>query len=80
MKVTLELPENEVHEIINFTGIPKKGPAIRRWVSDALALRRRSEMTNHYLRGKWSAELSGYESSRQADRDNTLTLDKQWRD
>lgn len=80
MKITVDLPENELKEITKLTGIDKKGPAIRRLVSDALAARRRADMTARYLKGEWSAELPAYEAARQADRARGLTLAEQWRD
>ncbi len=80
MKITVDLPESELQQITRITGIKKKGPAIRQLVSDALAARRRAEITGSYLKGQWSAELPTFEASRKADRTSALTLAEQWRD
>ena len=38
MKITVDLPDSELCEITRITGIAKKGPAIRKLVSDALLM------------------------------------------
>jgi len=35
MKITVDLPENELTEICEITGINKKGPAIRKLLAPA---------------------------------------------
>lgn len=80
MKITVDLPENELLEITRLTGIRKKGPAIRQLVSDALVTRRRAHIAAKYLAGEWSAALPGYEAARAADRSTAATLSEQWRD
>ncbi len=80
MKITVDLPENELREITRLTGITKKGPAIRHLLTDALQRHRRVEITEKFLSGEWSAEFKGYEASRVADRAAATTLAEQWRD
>ena len=46
----------------------KKGPAIRKFMAAELMLRRRQEISQKILSGKWSAELPPIEKLRQ-DRD-----------
>lgn len=80
MKITVELPESELREITRITGIAKKGPAIRKLLADTLMLQRRALISSKFLSGEWSAEFQGYEGSRAADRQETLTLAESWRD
>lgn len=80
MKITVDIPENELEEITILTGIQKKGPAIRRLVTEALATHRRAIMTAKYLHGDWSAKLPTFEAARKAERASALTLAEQWRD
>ncbi len=80
MKVTVELPEEEMREICELSGIAKKGPAIRMLLADALQLRRRARISQKFLSGEWSAELDGYEASKTTERQTARTLAEQWRD
>lgn len=80
MKVTVELPENELAEICEFTGIVKKGPAIRNLLSQTLQAQRRKKIAGKFLSGEWSADLHGFESAKRADRTQAQTLSEQWRD
>jgi hypothetical protein len=80
MKITVELPESELHEICEITGISKKGPAIRKLISDSLQLRKRARISAKFLSGEWSAELEPLETSRRNDRQKSLTISDAWRD
>jgi len=80
MKVTVELPEDELREICSLTGIAKKGPAIRKLLHSALLAERRARIAGKFLSGEWSAELDDFEAARDGDRRRTTTLAKQWRD
>lgn len=80
MKITVDLPESDLREVCDLTGIQKKGPAIRKLITDALQLRKRAEISERFLSGEWSAELESFEASRQADRHSSQTLSQAWRD
>ncbi len=80
MKITVELPESELREICEITGIHKKGPAIRKLLSDSLMLQRRARIAQRFLSGEWSAELDDYEATKKAERAEARTLAEQWRD
>jgi hypothetical protein len=80
MKITVELPESELVEICEITGIAKKGPAIRKLLADTLQAQRRAKIAGKFLTGQWSAELSGFEASKATDRAQSQTLSEQWRD
>ncbi|MDQ3199442.1 MAG: hypothetical protein M3Q46_09730 [Verrucomicrobiota bacterium] len=68
MKISVELSDAELRDVIRFTGEKQKGPAIRKLVVDALMLRRRADFTEKFLQGEWSAELKGFEKLRALDR------------
>ncbi len=80
MKITVDLPETELVEICEITGISKKGPAIRRMLADTLQAQRRAKIAGKFLSGQWSAELKGFEAAKAADRAKSQTLSEQWRD
>lgn len=68
MKVTVELSETEMAEILNLTGERKKGPAIRRLMEEALQQRRRSEIAQRFLSGEWGVQLENYEADQERER------------
>lgn len=80
MKITVDLPETELTEICEITGISKKGPAIRKLLADTLQAQRRAKIAEKFLTGQWSAELKDFEISKAADRSQSQTLAEQWRD
>lgn len=80
MKITVDLPETEITEICEITGIAKKGPAIRRLLTDTLQAQRRARIAGKFLTGQWSAELKDFETAKAADRAQSKTLSGQWRD
>lgn len=50
----------EMGEITRLSGLRKKGPAIRKLLTDALMLRRRAEISEKFLSGEWSTDLDGF--------------------
>jgi hypothetical protein len=80
MKITVNLPENELTEICEITGITKKGSAIRKLLADTLQAQRRTRIAGKFLTGQWSAELNDFEAAKAADRSRSQTLSDQWRD
>ena len=80
MKVTVDLSENELREITEITGISRKGPAIRKLLTNALQLQRRAAISAKFLSGEWSAGLEGFDAAKAAERAETLTLSESWRD
>ncbi|MDQ6860440.1 MAG: hypothetical protein M3032_04695 [Verrucomicrobiota bacterium] len=68
MKVTVELSDAELRDVLRVTGTKQKGPAIRKLVLDGLMLRRRAATTEKFMSGEWSAQLKGYEKLRALDR------------
>ena len=68
MKVTVELSDSEMSEILDLTGERKKGPAIRRLMEEALQLRRRARIAQKFLNGEWGVELDTYEADQERER------------
>ena len=74
MKVTVELSDHEMAEILDLTGERKKGPAIRRLMAEALQQRRRAQMAQRFLSGEWGVELESFEADQQRDRQREQAL------
>ena len=68
MKVTVELSDSEMAEILDLTGERKKGPAIRRLMDEALQQRRRALIAQRFLSGEWGVELETYEEDQERER------------
>ena len=68
MKVTVELSETEMAEILNLTGERKKGPAIRRLMEEALQQRRRAQIAQRFMSGEWGVQLESYEADQERER------------
>jgi hypothetical protein len=70
MKITVEIPENDLADVCRFTGEKKKGPAIRKMVADTLMLRRRKEMTDRIMSGEWQFDMPSWKAQRAKERKN----------
>jgi hypothetical protein len=68
MKVTVEISEKDLKEILKFTREKRKGAAIRQLAMEALMLKKRRQILDEIQAGKWSVDLPPIESLRQ-DRD-----------
>jgi len=68
MKMTVDLSEKDIKDIMRYTKIRKKGPAITKFVVNELMLKRRRELSEKFLTGEWSVELPSIEELRK-DRD-----------
>ncbi len=68
MKVTVELSNQEMAEVLELTGERKKGPAIRRLMEEALQQRRRAQIAQKFLSGEWGVELETYEADEERER------------
>ena len=74
MKVTVELSENEMAEIFDFTGESKEGPAIRRLMEQALQQRHRAQIVQRFISGEWGVKLESFENDRDCDRQRAQEL------
>jgi hypothetical protein len=79
MKITVELSDSDVKEICRVTGEKKKGPAIRRLVTDALMLKRREKLVQKFIDAEWGVELKDFEEARIVDRAADQRDEKRWR-
>ena len=79
MKITVEFPDSEIKEICRITGESKKGPAVRRLVTDALMLKRRAQLSEKFISGEWGVELAGFEAGQAADQKADARRGKTWR-
>ncbi len=68
MKVTVELSDQEMAEVLKLTGERKKGPAIRRLMEEALQQRRRAEIAQRFLSGEWGVDLETDEADQERER------------
>ena len=68
MKVTVELSDQEMAEVLELTGERKKGLAIRRLMEEALQQRRRAQIAQRFLSGAWGVELETYEADQERER------------
>ena len=68
MKITVELSEKDLKDIMRFSGERKKGPAIAKFLASGLMLRRRRELSDEVMSGKFRVEFPEWEEVRAADR------------
>jgi hypothetical protein len=79
MKITVDIPDSDVKEICRVTGESKKGPAIRKLLTDALMLKRREMLAQRFISGDWGVELRGLETGQAADREADRRDGRCWR-
>jgi len=79
MKVTVEFSDSDMKEICLVTGERKKGPAIRKLVTDALTLKRREKLARKFISSEWGVELKGFEEAHLADKQTDSQSDERWR-
>ena len=79
MKVTVDLPDSELKEICFFTQEKKKGPAIRKMMTDALMMKRREMLSQKFISGEWGVELVTFEEGKSRDRQAGKKRDQKWR-
>lgn len=68
MKITVDIPENDLKDILRFSGEKKKGPAIASLVASQLMLRRRRQLSDEVMAGKFRVALPDWEESRKRER------------
>jgi hypothetical protein len=68
MKITVDIPDNDLKDILQFSGEKKKGPAIARLVASQLMLRRRRQLSDDVMAGKFRVALPDWEESRKRER------------
>ncbi|WP_411870964.1 hypothetical protein [Vulcanococcus limneticus] len=58
----------EMAEVLELTGEPKNGPAIRCLMEEGLQQRRRAQIAQRFLCGEWGVELEAFEANQERDR------------
>jgi len=79
MKITVDLPDSDLKEICFFTGEKKKGPAIRKMVTDALMMKRRAALAQKFISGEWGVEFSAFEEGQAKNRKASEKSERAWR-
>ncbi len=69
MKITVDIPENDMKDVLRFSGEKKKGPAIVKLVASQLMLRRRREQSDEVMAGKFRVALPDWEETRKRERE-----------
>ena len=70
MKITVDIPDKDLKDIMRFSGEKKKGPAIDKFLASELMLRRRRELCDEVMAGKFLVELPDWREQRKRDREN----------
>lgn len=74
MKITVDIEENDLKDVMRFSGEKKKGPAISKFLATGLMLRRRRELSDEVMSGKVRLEFPHWEVMQELNR--TLSWDK----
>ena len=74
MKVTVEVSDGDLQDVLELTGERKKGPAIRLLMEQALQLRRRQRIVERFLSGEWGVQLEGFEQTRELERQRLMDV------
>jgi hypothetical protein len=69
MKITVDIPDKDMKDILRLSGEKKKGPAIVKLVASQLMLRRRRELSDEVMAGKFRVALPDSEEARQRERE-----------
>jgi len=79
MKITVEITDSDIREVCRVTGEKKKGPAIRKLVTDALQMKRRERLAQKFISGEWGVELKSFEAGQAADQKADTEAGRRWR-
>jgi hypothetical protein len=74
MKVTVEISEKDMKEVLRYSGEKKKGPAITKFLATQLMLSKRRELTDQVMSGEWSVELPDWRETRAREREHDAKL------
>lgn len=72
LKVTVDISEKDLKDIFNFSKERKKGPAISKFITSSLMLRRREEFCNQVMKGTVRVDFPTWETTRLAERKATI--------
>ena len=66
MKVTVDISEKDLRDIMRFSGVKKKGPAITKYLCGKLQLERRRELLEEFSEGRTSVDFPNWEAYEKA--------------
>jgi hypothetical protein len=69
VKITVDIPKKDLKDVMRFSGEKRKGPAIVKFVATGLMLRRRRELSDEVMAGKFRVEFPDWEESRKRERE-----------
>jgi hypothetical protein len=64
----VDISENDLKDIMRFSGVKRKGPAIVKFITKGLMLRRRRELSDEVMAGKFRVEFPDWQESRKRER------------
>jgi hypothetical protein len=64
MKITVDLSDAELREVLRHSKEKKKGPAIRKFIAAELMLKRRRQISRKVLAGDAKAQIPGFDRPR----------------
>ncbi len=68
MKITVDIPESSLPDILRFSGERKKGPAIAKLIESSLMLQRRQEYCDQVMSGELRVDFPDWRVTRAAER------------
>lgn len=68
MKITVDIPDKDLPDILKYSGERKKGPAIAKLLADTLMLKRRRDLSEKVMSGEWQVTLEEWPVSRARER------------
>lgn len=68
MKITVEISDKDLPDILRFSGEKKKGPAIAKLLADSLMLKRRRDLSEKVMSGEGQFEVEAWTVSRSRER------------
>lgn len=74
MKITVDIPDKDLKDIMRFSGEKKKGPAIAKFLATKLMLERRREMSDEIRSGKWTIDLPDWRATRAQEKEHDRKL------
>jgi Arc/MetJ family transcription regulator len=72
MRVTVEIDESVLKDVMRFTGEKRKGAAVAKMATEACQLKKRMEITEKFMTGEWTIDLE------QIDRRKDDAKRKRW--
>lgn len=72
MKVTVDISDSTIADVLRFSGERKKGPAIAKFVNSSLMLHRRQEMLNLVRSGELRIDFPDWRSARATERKENI--------